>query len=74
MVIDLADNVSTWNIEQIQYIKKRSYNVQAMGKKVKPFVYIVLVKMFSWLFFANKKLSITSTALKLCDVMNNKMT
>ena len=34
----------------------------------------VLVNMSSQCFFANKNLIITSTALKLCDVMDDVMT
>ena len=36
--------------------------------------YIVLVKMFLQWFFANKRIIITSTALKLCDVTDAVMT
>ena len=35
---------------------------------------IVVIKMFLRWFFANEKFIITSTALKLCDVMDDVMT
>ena len=39
-----------------------------------PNMTIALVKMFSWWFLANKRLTIMSIVLKLCDVMDDVMT
>ena len=52
------------NISSLRTRALRFFNVTQLDART----CIVLVKMFSWWFFASKKLIIMSTALKLCDI------
>ena len=61
--------------------KVRSLNFDVLSMIINFFIgkkpsrkHVIIIKMFSRCFFANRKTNINSTALKLCDLTEDVMT